>query len=150
MLRAKQPGRGRAGRQGAALLEFAVVAPLLLLVSMGIVEVTRATQVKTALGDAVRHGCRIGIQPPMENSDITAMVNSVLDKNGINKKTAVIAIQVKTGEKAAWKTADAGTAQRGAWIKVAVTIPLAEIGWVAPMIFSGKAKQTEALVMMRQ
>jgi hypothetical protein len=137
-------------RRGAATVEFAIVAPLLLLVSMGMIEVTRVAQVKTALSEAVRNGCRVGIEPHTQDSDVTSAVQSVLSQNGIAKKNAAINIQVKLNEKAPWKTAAIATAPRGSWIKVSITIPLKDVGWVSPMIFSGDAKQAESLVMMRQ
>jgi Flp pilus assembly protein TadG len=139
-----------APRRGAATVEFAIVAPLLLLVSVGMIEVTRVAQVKTALSDAVRNGCRVGIQPHMHDSDVTGAVHSVLGRNGINKTNASINIQVKGDESAPWKTANVAMAPRGAWLKVSITIPLKDVGWVSPMIFASDAKQAESLVMMRQ
>ena len=138
-----------ARRRGAATVEFAIVAPLLLLVSLGMIEVTRAAQVKTALSDAVRHGCRVGIQPHVQKSDVAAAVQSVLKQNGIDKANAAVEIQVKDGAQA-WKSTDVAAAPRGSWIKVSVAIPLKDVGWISPMIFSSSATQIESLVMMRQ
>jgi Flp pilus assembly protein TadG len=142
--------RHRAARRGAATVEFAIVAPLLLLVSMGMIEVTRVAQVKTALSDAVRNGCRVGIQPHMHDSDVTGAVESVLEQNNINKTKASVTIHVKNDEGAPWKKVDVATAPRGSWVKVSVDIPLKEVGWVSPMIFASDARQAETLVMMRQ
>ena len=147
MLVTKPPRIAR--RRGAATVEFAIVAPLLLLVSFGMIEVTRAAQVKTTLSDAVRNGCRVGIQPHVHKGDVTAAVQSVLKQNGINKANASVEVQVKDGEQA-WKATDVATAPRGSWIKVSVTIPLKDVGWISPMIFSSTATQVESLVMMRQ
>lgn len=147
--RCNQP-RPTAARTGAAVVEFAVIAPLLLLLSLGMIEVTRAAQVKMTLGDAVRNGARIGIQPNQANADVQTAVEDVLKQNGIDVANATITIEVKKDDKSPWKKAEVGTAERGAWVKVSVQLALTDVGWVAPMMFSGGARQTESLVMLRQ
>jgi Flp pilus assembly protein TadG len=137
-------------RRGGAVVEFAVVAPLLLLLSMGMIEVTRAAQVKMTLADAVRHGCRVGIQPHMSNAEVAAAVHEVLQSSNIDVAKTAAAIYVKKDDKAAWAKTDVADAARGAWIKVSVTVSLTEVGWIAPLMFAGDAHQTEAMIMMHQ
>lgn len=48
----------RSDRQGAAAVEFAMVAPILCLMILGTIELGRAIQVQMALTNAVREGCR--------------------------------------------------------------------------------------------
>ena len=50
--------RLRSKRQGIAAVEFALVAPVLCSLILGMIEVGRALEVQMALTNAVREGCR--------------------------------------------------------------------------------------------
>lgn len=54
-------GRSGTRRRGAALVEFAVVAPLLFLVLFGIIEFGQIFKVRQTCQHAAREGCRIAI-----------------------------------------------------------------------------------------
>lgn len=62
--------------RGAALLETALTLPLLLLVTVGIVEFGRAYQTWQVLTNAAREGARVAVLP---GGDDTAVQNRVLD-----------------------------------------------------------------------
>jgi len=51
----------RQGRRGQALVEFALILPLLMLVLFGIVEFGRAWNAKQVLTDAAREGARLAV-----------------------------------------------------------------------------------------
>ena len=46
--------------------------------------------------------------------------------------------------------ADVKTAVTGDRISVTIALPVAEVNWMAPLIFDGSAVESETLVMMRQ
>ena len=76
------PKRPRS-RRGAAVVEFAVIAPFLVAIMLGMFEVTRALQVKNYLTDAARSGCRIAIQPGSTTQSVTDNINTVLANNWV-------------------------------------------------------------------
>lgn len=47
--------------EGQALVEFALIAPLFLLLVLGVVEFGKAWNVAQSLDDAVREGCRVAV-----------------------------------------------------------------------------------------
>lgn len=53
--------RSAARRPGAALVEFAIVISLLLLMVFGVIELGRGYFVVHELNDAARQGCRAGV-----------------------------------------------------------------------------------------
>lgn len=53
--------RWRKRSEGQALVEFALVAPIFLLLVLGVVEFGRAWQVYQTLTDTVREGCRTAV-----------------------------------------------------------------------------------------
>jgi Flp pilus assembly protein TadG len=137
-------GRAAAARRGTATLEFAIIVPFLVLVSMAMIEVTRAVQVKDVLTDAVRSGCRLAIQPGTSNATIQANVNQIVGNAGISTSRITTTIQVNG------KTVDASTAVKGDQISVKVSVPVDSVGWVTPQIFTKQSIDSEVLVMLRQ
>ena len=58
----------RAHRRGQALVEFALVFPVLVLILLGIFEVGRAVFAYNTLGNAAREGARVAAVNQIENS----------------------------------------------------------------------------------
>jgi len=50
--------RARNERRGAAVVEFAVVAPVLFLLIFGLIEFSRMVMIKEVMADAAQLGCR--------------------------------------------------------------------------------------------
>ncbi len=76
---------------GQALVEFALITPLLLLLLLGVYEFGRAWNVYQTLSDAVREGGRTAV---VANSSITvdsvvARINDNLNRAGIDTAKAV-------------------------------------------------------------
>src|SRR5438270_912412 len=80
--RSGRTGVRRRPRRGVAAVEFAMVAPLLCLFFVGISEVSRGIEAKVTLSNAVRKGCRTGIQRDKGNADIFADVVNIMRDNG--------------------------------------------------------------------
>jgi Flp pilus assembly protein TadG len=126
-----------------AVVEFAVVAPFLVLLGAGVIEVTRAVQVKQNLTDAARSGCRLAIQPGSSNATVQSTMTAVLTANGITA-TVTPAITVNG------KSVDVNTAVQGDQISIKLSVPIANVGWIMPYIFSSTTVESETLTMMRQ
>lgn len=82
----------RAGRPGdsqrvraAAVVEFAVVLPLLLTILFGIIEYGWVFMVRQTLQTAAREGCRVGVlQTSVEPyTNVVARVNQVMGPTGL-------------------------------------------------------------------
>ncbi|MPV90351.1 pilus assembly protein [Georgenia ruanii] len=59
--------RHRAGERGASAVEFALILPILILLTFGMVEFGRAYQVQTTLSAAAREGARsVALGKPAE------------------------------------------------------------------------------------
>jgi Flp pilus assembly protein TadG len=69
------------GQNGAAVVEFAIVLPILLLLLFGIIEMGFAIYDKTMITHASREGARAGViyrVPPVTDEEIINVVNSYL------------------------------------------------------------------------
>jgi Flp pilus assembly protein TadG len=88
------------GRTGIAAMEFAVVAPLLAIIMLGMFELSRAMMVLVILNDAARKGCRVGAlaggqynfasdplgntpDPATDPYSVVVQVNNILKDNNI-------------------------------------------------------------------
>ncbi len=73
------------GQRGAALVEMALVAPILVTVLFGIVEFGLIVYSKGVIANASREGARCGVvltSPRRTAADIEAKVREYLDKSG--------------------------------------------------------------------
>jgi Flp pilus assembly protein TadG len=131
-------------RCGSAAVELAVIAPLLAVIVMGMVEMSRAMMAKVILNDAARKACRTGILPTGSNSTITTEVTNILSDNNISGTSATVTIQVNGN------TTDANTAVQNDKVSVKVSVPYTQFAWT-PCVFLGNATiESETVVMMRQ
>jgi len=72
-------------RRGAALVEFAVVLPLLLLVVFGIIEFGQVAFVRHGLINAATQGARAAILPGASEASVQAIVDQALKDGGLDK-----------------------------------------------------------------
>ena len=109
-------------RRGASTVEFAIVAPILFTVVLGIIEVGRGLMAIHLLNNAARAGCRVGVIEGKATSDISTTVTNVLSAQGMTAEG--VTVEVNDG------SADASTAQAGDEITVIVSIPASKVTWV--------------------
>lgn len=100
--RRSSPERARAGvherlvqRRGVALVEFAIVLPVLLLIVIGAIEFARAINIKQVVVNSAREGARIVALPPGVNSNealVRSRVDDYLTSNALDlsKRTVTI------------------------------------------------------------
>lgn len=86
------------GDDGAALIEAAFVLPMLLFVSIGIIEFGRAFQTWQVVTNAAREGARVAVLPGMSDDAVRTRVRDYLQMGidspasatiGINRTTTV-------------------------------------------------------------
>ncbi len=58
--RGREPGRGRRRHRGQALVEFALVLPIFVLILFGLIDVGRLVYLNSTLSQAAREGARLG------------------------------------------------------------------------------------------
>jgi Flp pilus assembly protein TadG len=92
--RGGRPGGRSTRRPGQALVEFALIAPLLLLIILGMVEFARAWSAHHVIADAAREGARLSAIFDA-SIDATAVHDSVvakLNRAGLNGPSANITV----------------------------------------------------------
>jgi Flp pilus assembly protein TadG len=85
----RQPRR-RSIRRGNALLEAALVLPILLSLTFGTIEYGYFFFVKHSLQGAAREGCRAAIVPTADNTSVTQSIASALKAAGLNSSNTTL------------------------------------------------------------
>jgi Flp pilus assembly protein TadG len=69
--------------RGAALVEAAMIMPMILLISVGIFEFGRAYQTSQVLTNAAREGARLAVLEGRTDADVRARVNKYVTDGGL-------------------------------------------------------------------
>lgn len=133
----------RRKRQGAAAVEFALVAPLFFLLIVGMLEFGRAVMVQQILTNAAREGARAAVLDGATANGVRNSVTTYLTNSGISGAT----VQITPTEPA--------TAGFGQPVSVQISVPFGQVSWVPlPTIpFSNvnlKAITLQATAVMRR
>ena len=77
-------------RTGAAAVEFAVIAPLIILIVTAIIEITGAIYLRQSLTIAAYEGARVALLPKSSSSNVIAASNRILDSRRIKGATVSV------------------------------------------------------------
>jgi len=117
--------RRRTDRRGAALVECALVMPVMILAVLGMFELGRAVMVTEVLAHASRTGARTGVLPSGNTAAVRAAVNDLLNDAGINSANCVVQVLVNGS------ATEVSDADPGDEILVTVAVPYSAVTWVA-------------------
>ncbi len=127
----------RKQRTGAAAVEFAVVAPIFLLLVFGMIEYGRMVMVQQILVNASREGARLAVLDGTTRNDVIARVDEYLTSASVQ------------GAVPAQVTPDPETAQFGEPITVTISVDFQQVSWLpSPMYLGGKT--LSATTVMRR
>src|SRR5437868_2703662 len=123
--RAAAARSGRSRRRGAAIAEFAVVVPILVLLVFGMLEFSRVMMVEEVLVNAAREGARKATLPGSTTDNVNTVVSTYLTNSGIN------------GAPNPTVSPDPSTANAGDAITVTVSVPFNKVSWLPVPMFLG-------------
>jgi Flp pilus assembly protein TadG len=129
--------RRRDRRRGVAAAEFAIVAPVFLMVVLGIIEVGRAIMVQQVLINASRVGARRAV---MLSSTEDAVIDAVSEYT-----SAVGVATVSTSV-----SPDPETAEAGAPVTVTASVSFSNVSWLPTPWFMGGKTLTSSSVMRKE
>jgi Flp pilus assembly protein TadG len=116
----------RKNRRGAAVVEFAVVAPIFFLLVFGLIEFGRVVMVQQLLTNASREGARLGVLSDSTSSQVQSRVVSYLSGANITIATSNVNVVY------------ASDSSSGESVTVTVSVPFNQVSWLpTPMFLSG-------------
>ena len=126
-------------RTGVAAVEFALVAPILITLVLGMIEVGRAVMVQQLLVNATREGARAAVLETATVSSVKTYVQDYLSGMSIAITSDKIAVQP-----------DPVTATSNTPISVSVSVPYSDVNWLpVPKFVSGNLQASTSMRLER-
>lgn len=122
-MRNRKQKKQKQRRRGAAVVEFALIVPVMLTFTFGLIEMSRISMIKEAVVQASREGARVGVRPSATVADVQTRVNEELAIMDITTANVVITPSYLD------------EASPGDDVTVRITIPISDISFV-PGFFS--------------
>jgi Flp pilus assembly protein TadG len=119
----------RRRRRGAAVVEFAIVAPLFFLLIFGMIEYGRMVMVQQVITNASREGARRAVLDGATATEVSNTVNTYLNSAGIDSNPDYVTLD----------PADPSAAGYRQPVTVTVTVPFSDVSWLnMPLNFTGE------------
>jgi Flp pilus assembly protein TadG len=128
----------RRNRQGAAVVEFAVVAPLFFLLVLGMVEFGRGIMVQQIMTNASREGARLAVLDSSTTQEVKTAVTNYLANGSV--KGATVTVNPDPPSSAVY----------GASVTVTVSVPFNGVSWLPSPMFLGGKTLTAKTAMRRE
>ncbi|MGO9469409.1 MAG: TadE family protein [Isosphaeraceae bacterium] len=128
----------RSARRAAVAAEFALIAPVFLVMFLGIVEFGRVIMVQQILVNAAREGARQAILPLETDAQVAQAVSNYLATTGISGYTETLSPTL------------ASNPASGAALTLTISVPYASVGWLPnmPLMSYFQGKTLSATVVM--
>jgi Flp pilus assembly protein TadG len=123
-------------RWGAAVVEFAVTLPVLVVLVFGTVEISNGIFLRQALSEAAYEGARAAARPLGTQVSTQARIREVLASRGIDNETVTF-------------SPSPNTAARGTKLQVTVSVPASELGAISPLQYLQSKTFTRSVSMVR-
>lgn len=137
--------RASGKRRGAAVVEFAIVWPLLFMMTIAVIELGQAMLIYNVLTSAARAGARVGTQPNASSSNVIDAVEDALS-HPVSVPLDAVTIQVLVNG----VLVDAYRAETEDAVTVLVQAQFQEASWLRiPFLLSG-VQLTGRAVMRRE
>jgi Flp pilus assembly protein TadG len=127
-------GKQSKRRYGVAMLELAIVMPILLMLLLGIIEMGRVMMINQMATNACREACRRAIVPGADHEAVIQVVNDYLDASGVSKSNRVVQMLDSGGSAA--KLGNIGSHES---VTVQVSIPYSTNTWGFTSIMGKKS-----------
>ncbi len=124
-------------RHGVAAVEFAFIAPLMIFLTFGLIELGRLSMLRDSAIHATREAARVAIKPSATTSEISSRVEEELSLMGISGGSSTINF-----------TSDGSTGVE--LVTVNVYIPIAENSWLPNTLAMGHTNIEGSTTMRRE
>ncbi len=136
-------GSFRKNRRGAAVVEFALVVPVFMLLVFGMIEFGRAVMVQQVLVNASREGARQAVLDGTTVAEVESRIDGYLSVSSIDGATIEYEVNgVIVG--------DPGVAQFGDAVTVRITVPFDNVSWLPVPQYIGGTMLTASSIMRRE
>jgi Flp pilus assembly protein TadG len=128
----------RKNRRGAAVVEFAVVAPVFFLMVFGMIEYGRLVMVQQVLTNASREGARQAVLDGATASSVSSTVTNYLTAARVGGATVTVSPNPPS------------SAGYGDPVTVTASVPFNQVSWLPSPMFLGGRTMSAVTVMRRE
>lgn len=125
-------------RKGAAVVEFAFVAPVFFLLVFGMIEYGRMVMVQQVITNASREGARQAVLDGATSGSVTTAVTTYLSNSSVSGASVTVSPNPPS------------SAGYGGAVTVTVSIPFSQVSWLPTPMFLGGKTLTASTVMRRE
>jgi Flp pilus assembly protein TadG len=126
-------------RRGVAAVEFALLSPLIVALLLGVWEVGRLIQVNQILSNAAREGGRQASTGLLTDAQVQTVVLQYLQRAGLPTAHATVTVTDLTNS-----SSDATAATQLDQLQVRVTLPVADVKWIALSLITNPSSTLSA------
>jgi Flp pilus assembly protein TadG len=109
------------------MVEFALVAPLMILFTLGLIEMGRMTMVKQVLTNISREGARLATLPEATSAEVQTQVASLLTGSKINGASVTLT------------PSSISDSPSGTMVTVSIQVSSESVSWLnTPLFMTGK------------
>jgi Flp pilus assembly protein TadG len=138
------PRAASSRRRGAAVVEFAIVAPVLIMLLLGMIEFGRVMMAMELLNNAARNGARAAVLSGSTTSSVQDAVTQTLTGTSVTgASTPVIKVNGSS-------STDLSAALAGDQISVTVSVTTSNVSWLPNALFLGNKTLTTTVVMRHE
>jgi Flp pilus assembly protein TadG len=130
----------RRNRRAAAAVEFALVAPVFLLLILGMVEYGRMVMVQQVITNASREGARRAVLDGATTDEVETLVEDYMTSAQVSPDSATVTVSPNPPNNAAF----------GEAVTVTVAIPFSEVSWLPSPMYLGGRTLRATTVMRRE
>lgn len=138
------PRTAKRDRRGAAVVEFAIVAPVFILLVFGMIEFGRAVMVQQVLVNASREAARQAVLDGTTVGDIESRIGTYLSASDITSETVSYTVN---GSVVSDPTQSAGF---GDAIGVEIAVPFDDVSWMPVPKYIGGTVLRATSIMRRE
>jgi Flp pilus assembly protein TadG len=124
---AKPLGLHRSPRKGAVAIEFAILAPIFLMLLLGMIDFSRTLMVQSLLNDAARQGARAAALDGATSAEVTTAVRNTLQQTTVDADTVTAVVE----------PSNLANVDSGDPVTVRVSVPLDDVLWTKTSWFLG-------------
>jgi Flp pilus assembly protein TadG len=137
--------RGAWRRSGTAAVELAVVAPVVVILLVGVLEVGRMVQMTQIISNAAREGARKASTGVNTYSDVQTTVANYLTRAGITNQTGLVINVYDVTQSNAGPQFDPSTAVYLDQLQISVSLPYSNVALAPLPGFSGAVISAQAV-----
>jgi Flp pilus assembly protein TadG len=150
-MRVRLTTRGPARRPAAAVIEFAVVVPVLLMFVLGIIEYGRMLMVAQVTTNASREGARYAVQADTTASGVDTYVRNYLKSASVPDAAITTVALEYLDSTNAWQTCTSpSTLAQGTQVRVRVEIDFSKVSWLPSTVFVPSGTLLKGTTVMRK